>query len=64
MGTAPPQLLSPDNYKQVMNKSQNLNDLSSTMRLSPKASSSGGSSGSRARISKAKFVFLFSFIVQ
>lgn len=31
------------NYKTAMNKAQNLNDLSSTMRSSPKASSSGGS---------------------
>jgi hypothetical protein len=43
IGTPSSQLISPNNYKQAINKAQNLNDLSSTIRLSPKASSSGGS---------------------
>jgi hypothetical protein len=42
LGTTSSQLISPNNYKQAINKAQNLNDLSSTIRLSPKASSSGG----------------------
>jgi hypothetical protein len=42
LGSTSPQLMSPNNYKQTINKAQNLNDLSSTIRLSPKATSSGG----------------------
>lgn len=41
---------SPTNYKPTMNKAQNLNDLSSTMRLSPKASSSGASSSNESSL--------------
>jgi hypothetical protein len=40
IGPPSSQLISPNNYKQAINKAQN--DLSSTIRLSPKASSSGG----------------------
>ena len=41
--TTSSQSISPNNFKQTINhKAQNLNDLSSTIRLSPKASSSGG----------------------
>lgn len=42
LNTGSSQLISPNNYKPTINKAQNLNDLSSTIRLSPKASSSGG----------------------
>ena len=43
LGTTSSQLISPNSYKPTIPKAQNLADLSSTIRLSPKASSSGGS---------------------
>ena len=42
LGTTSSQLISPNSYKPTIPKAQNLADLSSTIRLSPKASSSGG----------------------
>ena len=42
LGTNSSQLMSPTNYKQAISKAQTNNELSSSIRLSPKASSSGG----------------------
>ncbi|CAF0741956.1 unnamed protein product [Rotaria sordida] len=52
IGTTSSQMISPNNFKQTNinhnNKTQNLNDLSSTIGLSPKASSSGASSSNES----------------
>ena len=65
LGTTSPQLISPNNYKPTINKAQNLNDLSSTIRLSPKASSSGGLySFNEIKRIRFGYVLFFSFIIQ